>query len=315
MNLTTKGLAISLTILILLAGFGLASAQSTTPESAMRVRTVTAPPRQPSQLPEQPPEPARQIPRAPSSQSQDATSNPSPDASPLLFVLSALDFIGREAYRGMLWIASYMNLNPDSFTGRPSNTNNAAADAKERFTWDHDPITVSIRLDSTADPSAVDLVKAAISDWQTSIRGRAGLANIPAPSVPFGIVIVGPSSQADIVINLKDRVDLSLGYTKTYSMFGKVDHAEIMLPTKNGGGLPLDKADIQNIAAHEFGHAMGLSHSTSFSDVMYPDYSVLGTSSVIHPTSCDLDRLVSMYYKDGFGLPNVSTNLGTFTCK
>jgi len=230
-------------------------------------------------------------------------------------VLSALDFIGREAYRGMLWIASYMNLNPDSFTGRPSNTNNAAADAQERFIWNHDPITVSIRLDSTADPSAVDLVKAAISDWQTSVRGKADLANIPAPSAPFGIVIVGPSSQADIVINLKDKVDLSLGYTKTYSMFGKADHAEIMLPTKSGGGLPLDKADIQNIAAHEFGHAMGLSHSTSFNDVMYPDYSVLGTSSVTHPSSCELDRLVSMYYKDGFGLPNASTNLGTFTCK
>lgn len=162
-----------------------------------------------------------------------------------------------------------------------------------------------IRLGSTADPSAIDLIKAAISDWQDRIRSTTN-ANAARDSPPFGIRYVSSSAPADIIITLTDKTDPSLGYTKMYSTVGRVEKAEVTIATKTAMGLPLDRADIQNIAAHEIGHALGLGHSSTYGDLMHGSYDFITTSWITHPSSCDIDRILLIYLKDGsgFSAPN-----------
>jgi len=187
---------------------------------------------------------------------------------------------------------------------------------EREFAWDHDPLTVSINVASgNIDPSAIDLAKSAIKDWQDRIRAGAGISNVPYNSAPFGIRYV--SSSADIAITLIERAESVLGTTTAYYRLGKIVRADVVIATKSARGLALDKADIQNVAAHEFGHALGLGHSTVYGDVMYGSYDFISTSRVIHPSTCDIDRILSIYLKDesGFRPPNTYSESGTFTCQ
>ncbi|HEY4673279.1 MAG TPA: matrixin family metalloprotease, partial [Nitrososphaerales archaeon] len=125
------------------------------------------------------------------------------------------------------------------------------------------------------------------------------------------------SSSADITITLTEKAESVLGTTTAYYRFGKVISANVVIATKSAMGLALDRADIQNIAAHEFGHALGLGHSTVYGDVMYESYDFISTSRIMHPSACDVDRILSIYLKDGSGFrsPNMYAESGTFTCQ
>lgn len=183
------------------------------------------------------------------------------------------------------------------------------------FAWDQDPLTVSITLaNSNIDESTIDLVKSAIKDWQDRIRAEAGVSNVPYDVAPFGIKYVG--SSANIRITLTEKAGTALGTTTAYYRLGKIVRAEVVIATKTAMGLPLDKADIQNVAAHEFGHALGLGHSTAYGDVMYESYDFIANSRLIHPSTCDIDKILSVYLRDGSGFrpPNAYSDSSILKC-
>lgn len=88
------------------------------------------------------------------------------------------------------------------------------------------------------------------------VRGQA-LVTYRLILLRLGLRFGSASSPADIIIHLVDRTDSVLRTTTIYYRFGKVVRAEVILAKRTAMQLPLDRADVQNIAAHEFGHALG----------------------------------------------------------
>ncbi len=110
--------------------------------------------------------------------------------------------------------------------------------------------------------------------------------------IPQKFDITGsPSGTGDIEIILTNDVnpDGYSGYTKSIIDGNKILKSTIIIYKAN----KLDANNLEEIMRHEFGHALGLGHSTSQRDLMsavLPDYPYI--------SSCDIDALKGLYNGD-----------------
>lgn len=90
--------------------------------------------------------------------------------------------------------------------------------------------------------------------------------------VPVGVVTTGDSIGADVVVTWATRLDSSrTGRTDlTWDRRGNIHGAVIVLATHTPEGQLLDSRRMSALALHEIGHALGLGHSRSREDVMFP---------------------------------------------
>jgi predicted Zn-dependent protease len=91
-------------------------------------------------------------------------------------------------------------------------------------------------------------------------------------NLPVRLETGADSSTADIVVTWVRRLDGNrTGRTDvTWDTRGHIRRAEVFLATHTPDGQPLDTRQMTALALHELGHALGLGHSPSRDDALYP---------------------------------------------
>lgn len=102
-------------------------------------------------------------------------------------------------------------------------------------------------------------------------------------------VIESKNGEGQVIITLSDAMDADgySGYTKSV-----VDQNQILKSTITIYNMDeLSSSQIETITRHEFGHALGLAHSTAPEDLMYPTIQ----SNYPYISQCDVDAIIALY--------------------
>jgi hypothetical protein len=128
------------------------------------------------------------------------------------------------------------------------------------------------------DSVAQDAIHNAIANWNSKLTGlklieaSAGGNNVAQPEIEINIVSkslkVGSHRSVSSSFGKNFRVAIPGLSEDSFDSNGFLNHVKITLST-NAMGRSFDLSNIQQIAEHEIGHALGLGHA-NFHDLMFP---------------------------------------------
>lgn len=163
---------------------------------------------------------------------------------------------------------------PISFCSLTSFTPNYADNVDHLLTWSSFPLRVFFVRDTNYTQARQDIAIAGFDEW---VQATAGAIDYQ---------VVNSSANADITVAFDPTT--ADGVTVLHFSGLNLSKADMEIGIKNIGS-----QDIQCVAAHEFGHALGLDgHSDQQSDLMYPIH-VVGTPCPL--TQRDVNTLETGY--------------------
>ncbi len=179
---------------------------------------------------------------------------------------------------------------------------NYAREVQKLLRWEQFPVSVYFERDAHYSPV-----------WQTiALQGFDQWIEVFNPHIRY--VVVDDPAQAQITVrfnpaNADGRVDFEY-----YPSSGVLTKAEMTIGVRGN-----NTTDIRSVAAHEFGHALGISgHSTDPADMMYPTY----VSNVpLQLTQRDINTLKTAYCHlftnrgVSRGVPSETPVRGTIRCE
>lgn len=160
------------------------------------------------------------------------------------------------------------NCSLDSFTP------NYARNVDNLLEWPSFPVTIFFVRDASYSQSRQNIAQAGFDQWVDATGG----------ALSYQIV----SSTADADITVKFDPSTANGLTELHFSGLQMRSADMEIGVQN-----LAASDIQCVAAHEFGHALGINgHSDDADDLMYPVH-VVGDTCVV--TTRDLNTMKTAY--------------------
>ncbi|QLH09203.1 matrixin family metalloprotease [Candidatus Nitrosotenuis sp. DW1] len=125
--------------------------------------------------------------------------------------------------------------------------------------------------------------------WEGALKSISEKTEYPIPTNFF--VTTSEKSIGDIIIILSTarEADNTYGFTRSIADEESNQMLKSFITIYNADNL--NQVELAAIVRHEFGHALGLAHSTDSEDLMYPIFH--STHAVI--SECDLDAIVSLY--------------------
>lgn len=146
--------------------------------------------------------------------------------------------------------------------------------------WQFFPVAIAVQ-----DHPKAGLVKQAFSEWET----KTGM-------VKFDYVNPAKRRPCIDVSFAEKRTDSTVvGYARTNRIFQAGFYSKVSIViylSHPKTGEKLSDEQLYKIALHEMGHTLGLSHSKSTGDIMYPNLSMIATS---HLSSGDLRQFDYIY--------------------
>lgn len=159
-------------------------------------------------------------------------------------------------------------------------TISAASDVNQErildYPWDHSPITVYIDNSSVPEHYSTTYyaqIEKAMEYWEEGGNGKLKFQPVFEPV---------DSKDADIRVrwvenleNVEGAPSGVAGYASPTVSDGRFSRVDIVLEVGNYRGKAWRQygdATMLSIAKHEFGHALGLGHSSNRRDIMYPEY-------------------------------------------
>jgi matrixin len=89
--------------------------------------------------------------------------------------------------------------------------------------------------------------------------------------IPLRFQFVSDANRAEVRVHWAERLRDKTGSTTWRTTgAGWIQGSDVTLATHMSSGQPLDRANVRQIALHEIGHVIGLSHSNDSHDIMSP---------------------------------------------
>ncbi len=184
----------------------------------------------------------------------------------------------------------------------------------EGESWDHSTITIQITPasgQSWFNPSFTTDVSSAIERWTESISVFTDAYGFRyLRQLRFSVYIIGynQTSSPDISISFVQSDPSFVGVTKfgfpTADNYFQTPVTTQLAAFDSSNTRQLTDVDMENVAMHEFGHALGLDHaispvtSDSFLELMFKDYgqAIGGPNNFVQePSTLDLYALATIY--------------------